>query len=360
MAETRKRKKPILRYIILVIFLALCATLGYAIWNVFDSLKPVQSEPETVIYEVREGSTIKTLSQDLEKEGIIKNAQIAYLFVRYKELNNVKAGKFELDKSWDLEKIFTTLNDQSAIVMENVPITIVEGDWAKHIASKVAEVTDHTYEEMIDLWCNEEWIRSVMPDYPFLTDAIFNENVRIPLEGYLAPETYYLDVDATAEEITRMFLDQTLVVFRQFEDQIKANPLARQDIYTLASIVQYEAGGTEEDLKTIAGVFYNRLNINMALQSSVTVCYAIDFDKDNDSWQACEVNSDFESPYNTYKYPGLPPGPIENPGVKAMNAVLNPIESNYLYFMADVYGDGTIYYAETLQEHNANVAKYLK
>ena len=81
--------------------------------------------------------------------------------------------------------------------------------------------------------------------------------------------------------------------------------------------------------------------------------------KENDTWQACEVNSSFDSPYNTYMYPGLPPGPIENPGVMALDAVLNPTESNYYYFMADVYGDGTVYYAETLEQHNQNVAKYL-
>ena len=75
---------------------------------------------------------------------------------------------------------------------------------------------------------------------------------------------------------------------------------------------------------------------------------------------ACEVNSEFDSPYNTYKYPGLPPGPIQNPGIDALKAVLHPARHDYYYFMADVYGDGTVYYAETLEEHNANVAKYLK
>ena len=112
-------------------------------------------------------------------------------------------------------------------------------------------------------------------------------------------------------------------------------------------------------MKMIAGVFYNRMAIGMKLQSSVTVCYAIDIDK-GDSWKACEVNPTYDSPYNTYMVKGLPPGPILNPGVDAIAAVLNPTESNYYYFMADVYGDGTVYYAETYAQHLALVNKYLK
>ena len=97
----------------------------------------------------------------------------------------------------------------------------------------------------------------------------------------------------------------------------------------------------------------------MKLQSSVTVCYAIDKEKDDD-WMACEVNPDFDSPYNTYRVEGLPPGPILNPGRDAIQAVLQPQASDYLYFMADVKGDGTVYYAKTYAEHQANVRKYLK
>ena len=109
----------------------------------------------------------------------------------------------------------------------------------------------------------------------------------------------------------------------------------------------------------IAGVFFNRMAIDMKLQSSVTVCYAIDKEKE-DNWMKCEVNPNFDSPYNTYKYAGLPPGPILNPGKSAIEATLNPTSSKYLYFMADVYGDGKVYYAETYNEHSANVKKYLK
>ena len=148
------------------------------------------------------------------------------------------------------------------------------------------------------------------------------------------------------------------MVYNEFADQFAQSQLSVHQLFTLASIVQYEAA-KPSDMQLVAGVFYNRLAAGMKLQSSVTVCYAIDMEKDDD-WMACEVNPDFDSPYNTYRVEGLPPGPILNPGRDAIQAVLQPQASDYLYFMADVKGDGTVYYAKTYAEHQANVRKYLK
>ena len=108
----------------------------------------------------------------------------------------------------------------------------------------------------------------------------------------------------------------------------------------------------------IAQVFENRLAIDMKLQSSVTICYALyeEYKKAID----CEINSDIDSPYNTYLHEGLPIGPILNPGEAAIRAVLHPTANDYLYFMADIYGDGKVYYANTLEEHEANVERYLR
>ena len=239
-------------------------------------------------------------------------------------------------------------------------VTIVEGDWAKHIAEKISAVTNVSYDDLIALWSNRSWIESQKEKYPFLTDEMFQNGVRIFLEGYLAPDTYQFMKTTTAEEITTRILDQTLKIYNQFQPQFAASELSTHQIYTLASIVQYEGGGTSmDDMKTIAGVFYNRMHTDMHLQSSVTVCYAIDYDRNVNDWQDCEVNVEVESPYNTYKYGGLTPGPIENAGVLALEAVLDPIETDYMYFMADIYGGTGIHYAVTEDEHYANVAKYL-
>ena len=358
-SKKRKKKKSLFVPLILVLILVLISILGLAVWNVFDAQKPLQEQSEEVIFEVSDGDNFRTVCTRLEDEGIIKDGKIAYYYVRWKKLNSIYAGKFKLDKSWDLEKIFAYIGSASNIEQEYVTLTIVEGDWCKDIARKIQNVIGISSDDLIALWSNREWIESQMDSYPFLTEEMFNDDVRIYLEGYLAPDTYHVNPDASAVDVTKMILNHTLDVYQRFAGDIAANELSIHQFYTLASIVQYEAGGSEEDLRTIAGVFLNRLSINMPLQSSVTVCYAIDFDKENDNWQACEFNSDNPSPYNTYQIQGLPPGPIENPGELVLDCVLHPIESDYLFFMADVYGDGTIYYARTYDEHQANVAKYL-
>ncbi len=360
MAKSKKKGASVLKIIILVLLLVLIVLLGMIGFNAYRSLQPVQQESEEVQFEVVDGDTLATVSERLYEAGLINDPKISFYYARYyKKLGNLYAGRYTLDKSWNTEQIYTFLNDENNAKASYVTLTIVEGDWAKDVARKISKITNVPYNDLIRLWNNEEWIRSMFQHYPFLTEEMFNEDVRILLEGYLAPMTYYLYPDTTAEEVTMTILDQTNKNYSELKDLIDQNDLSIHEVFTLASILQYEAGSSEEDLRTIAGVFFNRMAINMPLQSSVTVCYAIDFDKEVDNWQACEFNSTFDSPYNTYQHLGLPPGAIENPGIVALKAVLDPIESNYYYFMADVYGDGTIYYAETLDEHNANVEKYL-
>ena len=360
--KSRRKKKPVVLYAVLLILLILIAVLGFTAWRYFDAQKPMQNESETVTFTVDSNSTAKKVAQKLEDEGIIKDGQMAYYFVRLKKLTDIKAGDYTLDKSWSVEQIFTFLNDPKAANQESVNVTILEGDWAKDAAKKIAAATSVSYDELMALWNNREWITSQMADYPFLTEEMFADGVRVYLEGYLSPETYQFLKETTAEDVTKKILDQTLAVYNRFKDDMAASQYSIHQIFTLASIVQYEAGANGADgvQQKVASVFYNRLKAGMMLQSSVTVCYAIDFDKETDNWTACEFNSGFESPYNTYKYGGFPPGAINNPSAEAIDSTLHPIDTPYYYFMADVYGDGTVYFAETLEEHNANVRKYLK
>lgn len=357
MAKKKKRKIRLDRIILLLVLVF--AIVGGILFSKYSNAqKAVSKTSEEITFTVESGSSSKNVINKLKDEGIIRDSTFGYLYAKNNHLTDIKAGDYTLDKSWSLSVILTKLNDASSAIAYDATVTIVEGDWAKHIADKIAEVTNVSSEELIALWNNEDYLRSIMSDYPFLTEDIFNENIRIKLEGYLAPNTYNFFQETTAEEVTKKILDQSLSIYNKYENQIKKSSLSIHELYTLASIVQYESGNIE-DMKKIAEVFYNRMEIGMPLQSSVTVCYALDINK-NDDWTACEVNPNYDSLYNTYKYTGLPPGPIQNPGEDAFDAVLNPDSNNYLYFMADVYGDGTVYYAETYDEHEANVNKYLK
>lgn len=358
--RTRRKKRKLNRGRLLLLFVIVGLLIyGFLTIRYNNNIKPVQTESEVVLFTVNQGQSTKEIVTNLENEGIIRDANSAYSFAKKNKYNDIKAGDFELDKSWELSQIFDTLSDASKAIAYDATVTIVEGDWCADIAPKIASGTIVTEEELLALWNDRSYIESIMPRYPFLTEEIFKDNVRYYLEGYLAPNTYKFFQDTTATEVTEKILDESLKIYEKYEKEFKKSNLTTHQIYTLASIVQHEAN-SYETMRMIAQVFYNRLEIDMPLQSSSTTCYAIE--EHSGDWVSCEVNYDFDSPYNTYMYNGLPPGAILNPGEQAIEATLNPDTSakKYFYFMADVEGDGTIYFAETLEEHEANVAKYLR
>ncbi len=356
----RRRKKSILPKVVLFFVFLLIAVLGMSYYYFTSCQKPIQKESEIVSFVVDEDSTIMSVTEKLEDEGIIKDARMAYYYARLNELTNIYFGEYELDKSWPLETILNKLNDPLAANQNIVEVTIIEGDWAKHIATKLSNKTDASYEDFMNLWNNQEWIRSLMNEYPFLTEEIFNNSEsRCYLEGYLAPDTYQFKKDSDAEEITLKILDQSRLIYLNYKDDFQNIGLSLHEIYSLASIIQFEAGNRIEDQKEISGIFYNRMNEDMRLESSVTVCYAIDYNRESDSWEKCETSVDAESSYNTYLHEGLTPGPICNFSASCLDAALHPNQTDNYYFMADVYGDGTIYYAKTFEEHANNVNTYL-
>lgn len=334
----------------------LCACGAFVFYQ--SQLNPVSDDSAEIVFEVKSGETLNAVLPRLEQEGLINSALFAKIYVRLSEPGNLAAGKFSLNPSMDTKEIIATITDSTKLIHDDITITFIEGEWLKHMSEKFEAELGIDADELMSLWNDQDYLRSLMDSYPFLTEDIFNEDSRYYLEGYLMPNTYAFAKGSDAKTVTKKMLDQTLKVYNQFKTQMEAHELSIHELFTLASIVQYEASKIE-DMKMIAGVFYNRMDIGMKLQSSVTVCYAIDIDK-GDSWKACEVNPTYDSPYNTYMVTGLPPGPILNPGVDAIDAVLNPTENNYYYFMADVYGDGTVYFAETYAEHLALVNKYLR
>jgi len=343
-------------FLCLILLAAVCA--GGSILFYHSQLSPVSESQEEVVFEVNSGESLNAVLPRLEESGLIKSSLCAKVYVKLNKTDSLAAGKFALTPSMSTEEIIETITDATKLIHDDITITFIEGEWLKHMAEKFESDLGIDADELMTLWNDKDYLKSLMDEYPFLTEEIFNEDSRYLLEGYLMPNTYAFAKGSDAQTVTKKLLDQTLKVYNKYKDEIAKHELSVHELFTLASIVQYEASKIE-DMKMIAGVFYNRLDIGMKLQSSVTVCYAIDKEK-SDSWKSCEVNPTFDSPYNTYMVQGLPPGPILNPGADAIEAVLAPTESDYYYFMADVYGDGTVYYAETYAQHLALVNKYLR
>lgn len=349
-----KNKKVLAALIagVLVIVLALGSLFFYQ-----SNLKPVAVTSEPVNFEVVQGDSSSSVATRLAQENIIKSSFVAKLYIKFNGVNDIKAGNFQLDRAWSTQEILAYLSDSTNAGADQVKITFREGIWAKDIAAQIEQQLGIPASELIALWNDDTYLKTLIDQYEFLDESILNEETRVKLEGYLYPETYHFAKDATKEEVTATFLNQFDKVYQELKPEITASGKSIHDLVTMASLVQYEAN-TVEDMGLIAGVFYNRLDANMTLGSSVTICYALY--EEYEHAQDCETNSTIDSPYNTYIHPGLPVGPILNPGEDALKAAIHPTENDYLYFMADIYGDGTVYYARTQEEHDANVNKYLR
>lgn len=195
---------------------------------------------------------------------------------------------------------------------------------------------------------NLKRVAGYLADKGFVTST----KLSIELEGYLSPNTYRVYKDASLQDVIDKLKNAREKELEQFEEAIKQSGMQKKEVLTLASIIEKEAN-TPEDMKIVADIFLRRLDEGMALQSCATVNYITG---KNDPGVSSK-DKQIDSPYNTYKYPGLPPGPICNPGLDAIKAVLNPTKNSYVYFMTG--DDGVMRYGRTLDEHNANVASYL-
>lgn len=344
-------KKNIIILVIVICFIILAS--GFTYYN--SQLSPVSSDTSKIYFSIESGDNLNSITQKLDKKGLIKNASLANIAGKLHGDTSFNTGTYILKRSMSTTAILNYLSNPKNIVIDQVMLTFKEGIWAKDIAKKIGENTNVKSDELINLWNDDNFLNKCIKKYDFLSNKILNSNYRVKLEGYLYPETYYFKKNTSAEEVTYTFLNQFQSVYNKYKKQISESKYSIHELITLASVVQYESK-TENDMKMIAGVFYNRLNKGMKLQSSVTVCYAI---YNYSSWQECEAQTDIDSPYNTYQNEGLPIGPILNPGEDAIKAVLNPTKNDYYYFIADVNGDGTVYYAKTFEEHQANINKYL-
>ena len=191
----------------------------------------------------------------------------------------------------------------------------------------------------------------------FLTDDILKEGIRYPLEGYFYPATYsFLDQVYTLDEVTHLILDVTAKKLEPVKSWFDEASLNIHQVFSLASVIEGETQNVEE-MPIVAGVFFNRINSGMYLQSDMTVLYALDEHNE----RVTEAMTKVQSPYNTYVTPGIPIGPVSSPSIEAIKAVLHPDENNYYYFIADMYGcvDGKTHFFETYEEHMKFYRNYL-
>lgn len=319
---------------------------------------PAGTDPRPRPFTIIPGEPARFVAARLEAEGFIRDAELFNLYLRVTGLDRrLAAGNFMLSETMTIPEIAEALQEAR---FEEVLVTIPEGFRSEEIAERLAENYVIDTERFLTAVRNPRSL-DLFDDYEFLRDLPEGAS----LEGYLFPDTYRFPVNASDVEIVlRAFLDNFDAKVGVEGLRGGSSGLSGRDLLTLASIVEREAVQADER-PLIAGVYLNRLNGTCAaevggnfLQADPTVQYARG-EPGNWWWKPERVEDYLQvaSPYNTYLYPGLPPGPIANPGLDAIEATRNPAPSRYCFFLA-TGEDGRHVFAETLAEHQQNLQIY--
>lgn len=348
------RKIVAMILVVVTISLVVGGITGYI--YVRDGLAPVDPSEETAkSVEIPLGSSPTQIANVLEEEGIVNNALIYRFYVKFNNVADFQAGEYQLSPSMTLSQVTEKLQTGNIMQEAVINVTIPEGKSIDEIASLYEKNAGIDADEFVEKMQDEDYIRQLMQTYPtILSEDILDSDIRYPLEGYLFAATYpFYKEDPSIDKIVSTMLEKTEEVVSNYQTQIdELEDFSLHEVITLSSLVEKEAR-TEEERKKIAGVFYNRLEKDMRLETDPTVLYALGTHKDRVLFEDLKV----ESPYNTYRIDGLPVGPISSFGESSLQAVIEPEVTAFLFFVAAP--DGEIYYSETFKRHKELAKEHL-
>ena len=369
--STKKKKSGFKTFFIsLLIFLGLISAGAYFGYQyVQSSLQPVDaSSKQYVTVQIPEGANVQTIGSTLEKSGLIKHGVIFAFYAKYKNYSDLKSGYYNLQKSMSTEDIIHELQKGGTAEAQEpalANLTIPEGYTIDQMAQAVGQLQGEfkeplTADAFLAKVQDDNFISQEVAKYPSLLESLPTKEsgVRYRLEGFLFPATYSIKESTTIESLIDEMLAAMDKTLAPHYSTIKSKNLTVNELLTIASLVEKE-GAKTEDRKLIAGVFYNRLNLGMPLQSNIAILYAqgklgqkISLADD------AGIDTTINSPYNVYTKAGLMPGPVDSPSLDAIEASINQTKSDNLYFVANVT-DGKVYYAATQEEHDRNVAEHV-
>lgn len=346
------------RRIFILSVLSLAVLLGFGFWYQQGIAKPLDPEAkEKSIFHIEKGSGFLDIAKNLKQEGFIANRWLFVLYVLFRrEQSALQAGNYQLSPAMNIREI------AKEIVAGRVAqdqITILEGWDLRDIGWYLESRGLFQAEELFELVGFPLVDYSVAKDIPapkdfsrefdFLKDKPSN----VSLEGYLFPDTYRLVKGERLEEVVKRMLENFGKKVNPLRAEIASQGKSIFEIVTMASMLEKEVASFE-DRRLVSGILWKRLEAGIPLQVDATISYITGKKTTNISKKETEI----DSPYNTYKYPGLPKGPISNPGLESIMAALYPEESDYWYYLSAP--DGTTIFSRTLEEHNKAKAKYLR
>lgn len=328
---------------------------GYAyLSNAQKAVNPA-SHQETIV-NIPIGSSSDQIANILVNKHVIKSSFGFTSYVKLHGVHNFKAGNYQLSPAMNVSQIVAALEHGGTVGDRH--ILVKEGETIDQIAQTVQANTPYTKADFIAAVTNPTLLAQLQKQYPELLDSAMQaKNVRYKLEGYLYPATYLFTPGETLNHLISQMVAKENEMLKPYFGQFKAKHWTVQEALSLAALIEAEGGSQKEDANKIAGVFLNRLQVKMPLQSDVAIHYALNNHNKNVSYADLKV----KSPYNLYTTPGYGPGPVGNPSVRAVQALLNPIDQDkgYLYFVANMK-NGKVYYSKTYAQHQKYVKKLAK
>lgn len=335
--------------IILIISAIIIAIIVIFVGVYFYLLSSVSSGSTKVSFTVNQGDSKMEIVTNLKDAGLIRNKYAALIYIVLSGNTNIQAGSYELNRNMSTEDIIKSLANGDIIntERESVSLTFREGITLEEYLELLSENTNLEYDTMITEINDPEFLNDLINDYWFLTDDILNNDLYYGLEGYLYPNAYQVHTETTLGEVVRKMLDEMTKQLEPLRSEIEESNYSVHEILTMASIAEKEAMNYEDRTK-VAQVIYTRLDMGMNLGMDVTTYYGVGKSM-TETLTALDLADD--NPYNTRNASliGLPVGPICNPSSESIRAVLNPADTNYIYFFADII-TGNVYFTDDYNE----------
>ena len=371
--KNNRRAGRIARNIIvfLILILSLAGFFGYRYVSDAVGAKDVKST-KFISVEIPENSGSSYIGQLLESAGVIKSGKVFNYYTKFKNISNLKSGYYNLQPSMTMDEIIEALQKKGSDKPQEPSLGTVlvkEGYTIEQIAKAIevnssAKKGKHSStglkaKDFLKLMKDDVFLTKVKEKYPtLLANLPKDTDAKYVLEGYLFPATYNIHDDTTVESLAEEMLSTMDTYLSSYYATISSSNHYFNEILTLASLVEKE-GATDDDRKNIASVFYNRLDSDMALQSNIAVLYALGkLGQETTLKEDVTIDTNIDSLYNDYVHKGLMPGPVDSPSLSAIEAVINPSSTKYMYFVADV-STGNVYFAESYEEHQHNVETYI-
>ena len=357
--------------VLLILILSLAGFFGYRYVSDAVGAKDVKST-KFISVEIPENSGNSYIGQLLESAGVIKSGKVFNYYTKFKNISNLKSGYYNLQPSMTMDEIIEALQKKGSDKPQEPSLGTVlvkEGYTIEQIAKAVevnssAKKGKHSStglkaKDFLKLMKDDVFLTKMKAKYPaLLANLPKDTDAKYVLEGYLFPATYNIHDDTTVESLAEEMLSTMDTYLSPYYATISSSAHNVNEILTLASLVEKE-GATDDDRKNIASVFYNRLDSDIALQSNIAVLYALGkLGQETTLKEDATIDTNIDSLYNDYVHKGLMPGPVDSPSLSAIEAVINPSSTKYMYFVADV-STGNVYFAESYEEHQHNVETYI-